>query len=522
MAKTIRLLALTLALMLCCAPLALGEAEDSIYPLEDGGTLTVWCALPGIAANYITNLGENVAYQVLQEKTGVKLEFIHPAAGQDKESFNLMVASGEVPDIMVQSQYVGGDAGGVLDGVYADLTDLIPVYAPNYQHYLDTSEEFRKLSTTPEGRVYAMYNFKDMVEPFYIRAQFREDLLEKYEMRIPETLDEYEAFFEAVLNDPDVDMAPFTLSNDGISGSILCAWNIGVIQDRNGGDWYLVDDEVRYGLYAPEYKEYLQRMKSWYEKGYISKDFMTSDPISMFQTEKVAAMVGNGYEMAPACKELGIPITCGRYVKQQEGDQIHTLRKYWHNNGYNTYISGKADEATVAAALRLIDYGFTEEGILLWNFGPEGITWDEVDENGYPIYNENMLDNPKYPVVNAEAILKPHGGGWARYRLGDGVCMATNQKDYSAWEYRARWGDDPTVDTDYGIPPFTLSAEDDEAVAKIMNDVNTHAKEMTLKYITGAADFEKFDTEYTQVLQSFGIDEAIAIKQAGYNAYLAK
>lgn len=514
-----RFLSVSLLLALLVVPAAQAE---SVYPLKDGGKLTIWCGLPGIAANYISNFSENIAYQVMQEAVGVQFEFIHPASGQATESFNLLVASGTVPDIMVQSSYVGGEAGGVLDGIYADLTDLIPKYAPNYQGYLDKSEEFRKLSTTPEGRIYATYSYKDMYEPFYIRSQFREDLLEKYGMRIPETLTEYEAFFDAVLADPDVDMAPFSLPNDGVSGAILCAWDVGIIQASSCASWYVVDGQVRYGYYVPEFVEYLRLMSQWYAKGYISKDFMTANPTTLFQTEKAACVVANGYEMYPACKELGIPITCGRYARHAEGDLIHTLRKYWHNNGGTTYVSGKADEKTVATALRVIDYGYTEEGILLWNFGPKGVTWDEADENGYPLYNDFMLNNPNYPIVNAEAILKPHGGGWSRFRFGDGICMAANQKDPDNWAYRARWGDDETVTTDYGIPPFTLSAEDDETIAQIMNNVDTHAKEMTLKYITGAADFANFDAEYTKVLQSFGIDQAIAIKQAGYDAYLAK
>ena len=67
-----------------------------------------------------------------------------------------------------------------------------------------------------------------------------------------------------------------------------------------------------------------------------------------------------------------------------------------------------------------------------------------------------------------------------------------------------------------------LEADASERRAEIMNNVETHAKEMVLKYITGAADLANFDTEYTQVLKDFGVEEAIEITQAGYEAYLAK
>lgn len=55
-----------------------------------------------------------------------------------------------------------------------------------------------------------------------------------------------------------------------------------------------------------------------------------------------------------------------------------------------------------------------------------------------------------------------------------------------------------------------------------MTNVKTHANEMVLKYITGAADLALFDTEYTAVLESFGVQEAIDIYQQGYDTYMAR
>ncbi len=515
-----KLLSLLLVLMLALGTLGAASAEDG-YPMDGDWELTIWCSMPALINPYVTNAAETPAIQELSRVTGVKLNFIHPTSGQEKENFNLLVAGGDIPDIMYMSSYAGGNTMGVEDGVYADLTDLVEEYMPHYYHYLSTDDEFRKLSTTEDGRVIAIYSYKDMVEPFWWRTQFRADLLEEFGMEEPCTIAEYEAFFEKV-KETHPEITPFTLPNDGLNGAFMCAWNFGIIQSSNTANFYLDGDKVQSGYYAPGMYEYLKLMHDWYEKGYISKDFMSEDPTTLFQTGKVACATGNGYEMFPTCKELGIPITCGPYARLNKGDKIHTLRHYWHNNGTETFVSGKADKERLAAILKFLDYGYTEEGILTYNFGTEGFTWNEKDENGYPIYNDFMLNNDKYPIANAECMLKVHAYATPRWRYGDGICMATNQKDPENWAYRARWGDDPDVDNTYGLPPFVLSAEASERRAEIMNNVETHAKEMVLKYITGAADLANFDAEYTQVLKNFGIEEAIEITQKGYEAYLAK
>ena len=482
---------------------------------------TVGAPLSSLISPYVTNAADAPSIQELERVTGVTLNFIHPSSGEEKENFNLLVAGGYVPDIMYTTSYAGGNIAGVEDGVYMDLTDYVEKYMPKYWKLLSEDDEFRKLSTTEDGRVIAIYSYKSEVEPFYIRAQFREDFLEEAGMDIPVTLDEYEAFFDWCLeNHPEV--APFTLPKDGICGCIMCAWNIGIIQASKCYDWYLEDGQIKSAFYTEGYKEYLTLMAEWYQKGYICKDFMSEDPVTLFQTGKVACCVGNGYEMYPTCKELGIPITCGRYARINEDDQIHTLRHYWHNNGGETFISGQVSEERLAAIMKFLDYGYTDEGILTYNFGTEGFTWNEVDENGFPIYNDFMLNNDKYPIANAESMLKVHGMCFPRWRYGDGTCMATNQKDPDNWAYRARWGDDESVDDSYGMPPFSLTSEQSEERAEIMNNVETHAKEMTLKYITGAADLANYDTDFTAVLQSFGIEDAIAIMQTAYETYLAK
>ena len=88
-------------------------AEAGSYPLAEGGELSYWLQLnPNVSANF-TNLGDTELGKSWQANTGVTVGFQHPAAGQEKEQFNLMVADGNLPDIIEYGWvgYPGGQIG---------------------------------------------------------------------------------------------------------------------------------------------------------------------------------------------------------------------------------------------------------------------------------------------------------------------------------------------------------------------------------------------------------------------------
>lgn len=94
-------------------------------------------------------------------KTNVQLEFQIPAVGQEATNYNLMIASGDLCDIIHNSTgsyaYPDGLDAAVSDGYFLDLTDLIAEYAPNYQAARTRNEFLAKASTTDGGIQAAMY-----------------------------------------------------------------------------------------------------------------------------------------------------------------------------------------------------------------------------------------------------------------------------------------------------------------------------------------------------------------------------
>ena len=103
------------------------------YPWKEEVTLDVWMANNSILASVCPDLNEHRVFKQLEEMTGIKLNFIVPALGEEATEFNLMIASGELPDIIMGAgRYTGGIAAGVSEGAYMDLTDIVDEYRPNY------------------------------------------------------------------------------------------------------------------------------------------------------------------------------------------------------------------------------------------------------------------------------------------------------------------------------------------------------------------------------------------------------
>ena len=76
------------------------EPVQATYPLADGDkTITVYMrdATSGAAGDWNNIKG----FQKAEEILGVDIEFIMPAVGSEADQFNLMIASGEYPDIIM-------------------------------------------------------------------------------------------------------------------------------------------------------------------------------------------------------------------------------------------------------------------------------------------------------------------------------------------------------------------------------------------------------------------------------------
>ncbi|MDP4152837.1 MAG: extracellular solute-binding protein, partial [Bacillota bacterium] len=352
--------------------------EKITYPLCTDGSLslTIWKRFGG--SKYLKSDAENEAVQALMKATGVNLKFIHPAAGQATESFNLMVVSDNVADIMVDHAYTGGTIKGIDDGVFQELTNLVPKYMPNYNKILKDDFEFRRETTAEDGRIFSLFSYTDVgngavkddkrVQAEWSRMQLRGDWLQEFGMDVPKTLDQYEAYFQKVL-EKKPGVAPFTLASSGLNKQILGAYDL-------DNDFYIKKDgKVAWPEIQPEFKDYLTKMNDWYKKGYISQDFTSANPSKLFAASKTACYLDASNSAYNAGKSLNFKPTTAPYPRLQDGQQIR--------NGYFNWPETIDDKTTISAkskhikeALEFMDFSFDKENYKILAYGPKGVSWN--------------------------------------------------------------------------------------------------------------------------------------------------
>ena len=181
------------------------SGEDITFPLvEEKTTITYWVPLNSTLTTVADSYSENEFYKRLEEKTNVHIDFKHPAVGNEASSFNLMIASGELTDMLVTGAsyvYPDGLDAAVDDGYFLDLTDLLPQYAPHYLAALDNiasyDENYLRVSRTDKGRMVCVSQIMIRPQGPFAGLYVREDWLKDVGMEVPVTYDDWEEMLTA-------------------------------------------------------------------------------------------------------------------------------------------------------------------------------------------------------------------------------------------------------------------------------------------------------------------------------------
>lgn len=492
------------------------------YPLDTDVVLKMWIPINSGATNRITSYDENDSFIYAQQATGVDIEFIHPSNSAITEEFNLMVTSDNLPDIIVNGRYQTGAAdstqcvNGVEDGIYIDLTDYMADYSPVYWNDLHTNEEFYQDATTADGRVYWYTNYKTATsyeEGSYDRIHVRADWLEELGMDTLRTIDDYETYFKYVLDNKE-GVIPYSLVKTGIEKDLLCAF------DTFEG-WYQVDGQVKWGQVDDGFGEYLQLIRSWFTKGYISPDFTTyAGETDAFLAGMSGAVSNSAGTQFTKCAAVGIKTQNCPYMRKYEGQQIYGFYYLRPANGQYAVISSQCKHVDIA--MKFMDYGYTDIGGAVYSYGIPGTAW-EYNDAGQPIYTDYILDNQfGYSVSECSYILRLHEG-FPHLRAADSISNLSNFTTEGALAYRLAWNDDELCDLTGHCLPSSLSllTEDSLRRTEIMNEIETYRDEMVLKFITGIESLDRYP-EYQQHIWDLGLQEAIDLTQKAYDTLLAK
>jgi putative aldouronate transport system substrate-binding protein len=490
-------------------------ATDFAYPMDGTVTLSI-NSTPTTEAELPNWVKGHYYWDVLQEKTGIKLEFIGSASKpqETSEEFSLLLTSGEYPDIM-QANWItfkGGPETAINDGYIISLNGYEAFY-PGLSGILAESAEFDTMVRTDDGTLYCFPHLKKNENQIGTGFSARQDYLDAIGEEAPTTVEEWYNVLTKFKNELNL-KAPLTFESRWLfleyaTAGLSSPWGVCY-------PFFVEDGTVKFGPTSEGYEEFVTEMAKWYDEGLIDTDLASVDKstvqskfangesgIALQQIRNIQNCIKANAEN-PEYKVIGLPS-----LVMNEGDEPQM------SHYTNTFDAGMACSIStqcenIGACARFLDYAYTEEGALFNTYGEEGFSWEYVD--GVPTFTDIIMNNEETPDTQAARYFVGNFQNWSIRVIDASSHLMPEVRDIQS-TFFANMGS-------YAYPTVTHTDEEVDVVAK-WNDIDTTCRERILGFILGNEDLANWDSFIAEI-DGEDLKAIIDAKQAAYDRYIAR
>ena len=379
------------------------QVEEGVtYPLDTDETFTLWSHRLDLHPD-CKDYTESPFHMGLIENTGVNIEFLFPTKGQtDKEAYNLMLTEIELPNIILASTSNSELSDFYNDGIIYDLTPYLEEYAPDYWAYLTApgNEDVYRGAKTSDGKILAFWSARESQwGNVFCGPMIRQDWLDECNLDAPVTLEDWEHVL-TVFKDKYNATLGFEAS---YLTNILFASGTGAMGTGAGNGYYVDDNgELQVVWMQPEWKEYMEVLIRWYDAGLIDQDSVTMD-MAACRTKAANNQIGASWgAMSRMTNFINDAKANGSsanwvgvsYPRVAEGEPTSMI--LWGNilQATGAFITTSCPEEQLITAIKFLNYGYSEEGIMYHNFGTEGVSYT-IDEEGNAQWTDVVLNDPQ-------------------------------------------------------------------------------------------------------------------------------
>lgn len=492
------------------------KVESPTYPLEGKPKFTV--GIPpqaNVTAIYPNGFKDAPVMKEWQKQTGVEVEFI------ETKDLNLLIASGELPDIIFgwngETNYPGGYGAAITDKVIAPITDVYEKLAPDFAKLLHENPE--EYAAWFNGE---LYGFPYLIESEYLTVSsgiiIRQDWLDDLGLKQPTNHEEMYTVLKAFKEKKGAEF-PLGMSSGQLLGNMI---DIGMFASSFGiprGDFCIVDGKVQPPYCSDGYKAAIEWYHKLYEEGLVDPNLVAltgANQTSYFLNGKSGVMFG------------AIGSTMGGLLDATKDDPnfklagVAPFKDKGQDKAYCTQYSGRVmyHGAVITTAckdfetaVKFLNFGYTDAGLKVFNFGIEGESYKMVD--GAPQYTDTIRSNPSMTTAQAMACYTRalHGGPFMQQ---EAYMRAYNNRpeQIAAME---NWCQSNSAK--YILPKFTMSDADKTEFNNIMSDLWTYYPEALSKFITGQRPLSEWD-QYVKEMNDFGAQRVTEINQKYYDEWL--
>ena len=497
-------------------------------------TLKVW-----IEGGADIDWEQNRFVKEIEEKSNIKMEIISTPLSDALQKRNLMLASGDYPDLILTdwpTVFTKSDVMqyGVKEGVLLPITDYVDKYGKNIKRIFDENPNYKNSCIAPDGEIYGFARFSECYHcSAYPKIYLRQDWMDALGLDMPETTEELREVLRAFVNDDPNGNG----KKDEIGMIGATTWNTMVEYALMGMSFQTVKPDfwlslgadgktVEFSPSTDAYREGLRYIKSLYDEGLIDGTSFTQKDDQMAQTIRTEPHVVGMY----VCDHAGMGYD-NKDPKEAENYQIlipvagpDGFRRQGQN-AFEGEIQGFHAAITDAcqypeAAFRLIDEFFYDDDYNMERmYGERGIGWDYAPEGtknvfgGEARYVVNSVSEDQSAEIKKGTMGVGPQADLASFRLS----MLPEAEDiYQSGNYEQRITLDtqkveqyiPEERLDYTVYiPLDMADE----YAEIQTNLNNFVRMATVQFITGDRDIESCWDQYLSELDSYRVDRYIEI-----------
>lgn len=438
------------------------------------------------------------------------------ATTKSEEAFNLLIASGDLPDIVGGSAIKDKVNQYGPEGAFQPLNELIDEHAPNIKKFFDANPEIWASIKAYDGNVYYIPYLPDGK---YGRGYFiRYDWLEALDLDVPETVDEYYEVLKAFRDrDPNgngkKDEVPFFARHWEEVSRLVTLWGGRQSGNDTFHDFYVQDGKISHGYTEEAYKVGITNIAKWYKEGLIdaevftrgsrSREFMLSNNIGGATHDWFAST--SSYNDSMADKVPGIQF---KAMLPPEGA---TGLRFEEHRRAPVKTAGWAISYTNEHAVETIkyfDFFFGQKGRNLANFGVEGVHHDVID--GKPVYKPEVLNSDNAVNNQMRAIgAQIERGFWQDFEYEKAWSNKYALEGIALYDT-----EDILIDTFLGA---SMNKSEQAVYDKYWVTIKDYMLEMQQAWILGSRDINEDWDSYQSQLKRMGYHKVVEAYQSAYD-----